>query len=118
MNQITKLESKIKEIDERMLPYDTTQLLVKQHNEKIVAQERHSYDIGDVSGDGKIDPIDLAYLIEYNIGARFFTDNQRYAGDLDANNKVDDKDVTIMKMIVYKIIKVEQLPYKGSLKEF
>jgi len=56
---------------------------------------------GDISGDGKVDSMDMYNVIQYILGNVEFSDNEKKIADLNSDNRIDSMD---MYLIIQKII--------------
>jgi len=55
-----------------------------------------AYILGDLNGDGTVTPIDTMTEIQIIMNNTFYNMYNRYAGDMDYNNKVDIMDLLLI----------------------
>ena len=57
---------------------------------------------GDITGDGKVDSMDMYYVIQYILGNMQLNDNQKKAIDLNNDGKIDSMDMYLIIQIILK----------------
>ena len=55
---------------------------------------------GDLTGDGKVDSMDMYYVIQYILGNTQISDEQKKIIDLNSDNKIDSMDMYLMIQII------------------
>ena len=57
---------------------------------------------GDITGDGKVDSMDMYYIIQYILGNIQLDENQKKSIDLNTDGKIDSMDMYLMIQIILK----------------
>lgn len=67
-----------------------------------VNQDNNTQTNGDITGDGKVDSMDMYYVIQYILENIQFDDNQKKTIDLNSDGKIDSMDMYLMIQIILK----------------